>query len=50
MSRAIRIKRFGGPEVLDLVEVNQRFALADVATAHRALEGGKTTGATVLVP
>ena len=30
--------------------VRQRFALADVAEAHRALEGRKTTGSTVLIP
>jgi NADPH2:quinone reductase len=30
-------------------EVRQRFALADVAEAHRALEGRRTVGATVLV-
>jgi NADPH2:quinone reductase len=32
------------------VEVNQEFPLAKAADAHRALEGRKTTGATVLVP
>jgi NADPH2:quinone reductase len=31
-------------------EPNQKFALADAAAAHRALESRKTTGATVLVP
>jgi NADPH2:quinone reductase len=31
-------------------DVRQRFALADAAEAHRALEGRKTTGATVLIP
>jgi NADPH2:quinone reductase len=31
-------------------EPQQVFALADAADAHRALEGRKTTGATVLVP
>ncbi len=31
-------------------EVRQHFALAEVAEAHRALEGRRTTGATVLVP
>jgi NADPH2:quinone reductase len=31
-------------------EPKQSFALADAADAHRALEGRKTTGATVLVP
>ena len=30
------------------VHVEQRFALADVADAHRALEGRRTTGSTVL--
>ncbi len=30
--------------------INQRFALAKVADAHRALEGRETTGATILVP
>jgi NADPH2:quinone reductase len=32
------------------VEVNQRFALADAADAHRALEGRQTTGSTILMP
>jgi NADPH2:quinone reductase len=32
------------------IEVNQRFKLADVAEAHRALEGRRTTGSTVLLP
>tara|TARA_R110002020_G_scaffold406378_2_gene616403 strand:- start:51583 stop:52554 length:972 start_codon:yes stop_codon:yes gene_type:complete len=31
-------------------EIGQRFALKDVGDAHRALESGKTTGATILVP
>jgi NADPH:quinone reductase len=31
-------------------EPRQEFALADAADAHRALEGRRTTGATVLVP
>jgi NADPH:quinone reductase len=32
------------------IAVNQRFALMDVAKAHRALEGRETTGQTVLIP
>jgi len=32
------------------IEVRQRYALKDVAQAHRDLEGRKTTGSTVLVP
>ena len=32
------------------VEIGQRFALEDVALAHQALEGRKTTGCTVLLP
>jgi NADPH:quinone reductase len=32
------------------IEVNQTFALKDAAAAHRALEGRKTTGSTVLLP
>jgi NADPH2:quinone reductase len=31
-------------------EIGQTFALEDAAEAHRALEGGETRGATVLVP
>lgn len=31
-------------------EIRQRFALADVAEAHRALEERRTTGASVLIP
>lgn len=32
------------------IDVNQRFALRDAAEAHRALEGRRTTGASVLLP
>ncbi|MGH6987191.1 MAG: quinone oxidoreductase family protein [Caulobacteraceae bacterium] len=32
------------------IEVNQRFALKEAAEAHRALEGRRTTGSTVLIP
>ncbi len=32
------------------IEVNQTYALADAATAHRDLEARKTTGSTVLIP
>lgn len=32
------------------IEVNQRFALKDAETAHRALEARKTTGSTILMP
>ncbi|MFY8113845.1 MAG: quinone oxidoreductase family protein [Rhabdaerophilum sp.] len=32
------------------VPIDQRFPLAKVADAHRALEGRKTTGSTVLIP
>ena len=32
------------------VNVNQTYALRDVATAHRDLEGRRTTGSTVLLP
>lgn len=32
------------------IEVNQRYALADAAEAHRALEARKTTGSTILIP
>jgi NADPH2:quinone reductase len=32
------------------IEVNQKFALADAAQAHIALESRKTTGSTILLP
>jgi NADPH:quinone reductase len=32
------------------IQVNQTFPLRDAAEAHRALEGRKTTGSTVLLP
>lgn len=32
------------------IDVNQHFALRDAAEAHRALEGRRTTGASVLLP
>jgi NADPH2:quinone reductase len=31
-------------------EIGQRFALQDAADAHRAIEGGQTTGSTILLP
>jgi NADPH2:quinone reductase len=47
----------GASELFDVVEagvvrieVNQTFALADAATAHRELEARRTTGSTVLIP
>lgn len=32
------------------VDIQQRFALADAATAHRQLESGKTSGCSLLIP
>nr|WSW66279.1 quinone oxidoreductase [Streptomyces sp. NBC_00995] len=32
------------------IRINQRYALDDAAEAHRALEAGRTTGSSVLVP
>ena len=32
------------------VEVRQRYKLADIAQAHRDLEGRKTSGSTIIVP
>lgn len=32
------------------IDINQRFALKDAATAHRELEGRRTTGQSVLLP
>ena len=32
------------------IAINQRFSLAEARKAHEALHGGKTTGATVLIP
>ena len=32
------------------INVNQRYALTEAAQAHRALEGRKTTGSTILIP
>jgi NADPH2:quinone reductase len=32
------------------IDVSQEFPLGEAAEAHRALEGRRTTGATVLVP
>jgi len=32
------------------IEIHQRFPLAQAAEAHRALEGRKTTGSTLLLP
>ena len=41
-------KRVLGGEIR--IEINQRYALADVQQAHRDLEARKTTGSTVLLP
>ncbi|HJV53801.1 MAG TPA: zinc-binding dehydrogenase, partial [Noviherbaspirillum sp.] len=32
------------------IDINQRYALKDVAQAHRDLEARKTTGSTILIP
>jgi NADPH2:quinone reductase len=32
------------------IRIDQRYAMADAAKAHRDLEGRKTTGQTVLLP
>jgi NADPH2:quinone reductase len=32
------------------IEIRQRFPLKDAAEAHRALEGRRTTGSTILLP
>lgn len=32
------------------VQINQRYALADVAKAHRDLEARRTTGSSILIP
>lgn len=32
------------------IDIGQRYALADAAEAHRALEGRRTTGSTILLP
>jgi NADPH2:quinone reductase len=32
------------------IDINQRYALKDVAQAHRDLESRKTTGSTILIP
>jgi NADPH2:quinone reductase len=32
------------------ININQRFALTGASDDHRALEGRKTTGSTVLIP
>jgi len=32
------------------IEINQRLPLRDAAEAHRALEGRRTTGSTLLLP
>jgi NADPH:quinone reductase len=32
------------------VNINQRFGLGDIVTAHEALESGETTGSTILTP
>jgi len=33
-----------------VIDIGQRFALADAADAHRAMEGRATTGSTILIP
>jgi NADPH2:quinone reductase len=50
-------RRAGSSRLFDLLEqglltpvIGQRFALEDAAEAHRAIESGKSVGATLLVP
>ncbi|MBT4523284.1 MAG: zinc-binding dehydrogenase, partial [Halieaceae bacterium] len=33
-----------------VIEVNQKYALADIQQAHRDLEDRKTTGSTIILP
>ncbi|MEM7462607.1 MAG: quinone oxidoreductase [Pseudomonadota bacterium] len=46
---ASEVFRLVGEGVLT-VNVNQKFALADIAEAHQALEQSQTTGSTIIVP
>ena len=32
------------------VVINQKYALADIAQAHRDLESGRTSGSTIIIP
>jgi NADPH2:quinone reductase len=32
------------------VSINQRYPLADIAKAHAELEGGRTTGSSIILP
>ena len=33
-----------------VIDINQRYALNDIQSAHRDLEGRKTTGSTIILP
>ncbi|MGI9402434.1 MAG: quinone oxidoreductase family protein [Rhizobiaceae bacterium] len=46
---ASEVFRLVGKGVLS-VNINQRYPLADIAEAHHALEEGRTTGSTIIVP
>ena len=46
---ASEVFRLAGEGVLS-VNINQRYPLADIAEAHHALEEGRTTGSTIIVP
>lgn len=46
---ASEVFRLVGEGILS-ANVNQKFALADIAAAHKALEAGETTGSTIIVP
>ena len=55
--RTVEERRSGFARLFDLivdgdltVAIGQRFALADAAAAHRALEARETTGSTILLP
>jgi NADPH:quinone reductase len=48
-STALDLFSMVGPNKVK-IKIDQRYALADVAQAHRDLEGRKTTGSTILIP
>ncbi len=48
-STAKALFRAIGEGILE-ANINQRFSLADAVAAHAAIESGRTSGATVLIP
>ena len=47
--RAVQINQYGGPEVMELQEVDTRFQLEEAAQAHRYIQDRKNRGKVLIL-